>query len=114
MVLLRVPLQAQAPQQVLLPTLNQLIEDVKVSLAVVLVDHSGLLQQVVDDVTPNGRALSTGQRPWMEGRTGRERGGVGVLRSHEGSSKRAGSIGGSGESCCVPHKNADNNKKTTI
>lgn len=68
LVLLGVPLQAQAPQQVLLPSLDQLVEDVEVPLAVVLVHHAGLLQQVVDDVASHRGSLPAGQRP------GRERG----------------------------------------
>lgn len=80
----------------------------KVPLAVVLVDHSGLLQQVVDDVSPNGRTLSTGQRPWIKGRAGRERGEAGVLRSHVGSSQHAGSIG---EKVVVYPQNEHNNKQ---
>lgn len=53
----------------------------KVSLSVVLVDHTGLLQQVVDDVASHGGTLPTGQRPGRG--TGCGRGGVGkagVLR----------------------------------
>lgn len=60
LVLLRVPLQAQASQQVLFPSLDQLIENVEVPLPVVLVDHAGLLQQVVDDVASHWGALTTG------------------------------------------------------
>lgn len=57
LVLLRVPLQAQPSQQVLFPSLNQLIENVEVSLSVILVDHAGLLQQVVDDVASHWSTL---------------------------------------------------------
>lgn len=60
LVLLRVPLQAQAPQQILLPSLDQLVKNVKVPLPMVLVDNAGLLQQVVDDVATNGGTLPTG------------------------------------------------------
>lgn len=60
LVLLRVPLQAQAPQQILLPSLDQLVKNVKVPLPVVLVDNAGLLQQVVDYVATNGGTLPTG------------------------------------------------------
>ncbi|KAG7275113.1 hypothetical protein CRUP_009473 [Coryphaenoides rupestris] len=49
--------EAQLPQQVLLPTLDQLVEDVEVALAMVLVDHPRLLQQVVDDVATHRRPL---------------------------------------------------------
>lgn len=59
LVLLGVPLQAQAPQQVFLSSLNQLIEDVEVPLPVVLVNHAGLFQQVVDDVASHRGALPT-------------------------------------------------------
>lgn len=55
--MLGVPIQAQPPQQVLLPTLDQLVEDVEVALAVVLVDHPRLLQQVVVDVATHRRPL---------------------------------------------------------
>lgn len=88
LVLLRVPLQAQPPQQVLLPSLDQLVENVEVPLPMVLVDHAGLLQQVVDDVASHRGTLSTGQRPEREG-GGRGRGGggegkTGVLRCDVG------------------------------
>lgn len=73
LVLLSVPLQAQPPQQVLLPSLDQLVENVEVPLPVVLVDHAGLLQQVIDDVASHRGTLPTGQRPEREG-GGRERG----------------------------------------
>lgn len=59
LVLLGVPLQAQASQQVLLSSLDQLIEDVEVPLPVVLVNHPGLFQQVVDDVASHRGALPT-------------------------------------------------------
>lgn len=62
LVLLGVSLQAQSSQQVLLSSFDHLIENVEVPLPVVLVDHPGLLQQVVDDVAANRSALSTGQR----------------------------------------------------
>lgn len=75
LVLLGVPLQAQAPQQVLLSSLDQLIEDVEVPLPVVLVNHAGLFQQVVDDVAPHRSALMACRRPERGG--GRERGGGG-------------------------------------
>lgn len=84
LVLLRIPLQAQASQQVFLPSFDQLIENVEVPLSVVLVDNAGLLQQVVDDVASNRGALPTGQRPGgnrgggVEGRVGV--GEAGVLR----------------------------------
>lgn len=43
---LAVPLQAQPPQQVLFPSLHQLVEDVEIPFTMVLVDHPGLFQQV--------------------------------------------------------------------
>lgn len=63
LVLLGVPLQAQTSQQVLLSSLDQLVEDVEVPLPVVLVDHAGLFQQVVDDVASHRGALPTRRRP---------------------------------------------------
>lgn len=82
LVLLGVPLQAQTSQQVLLPSLNQLIEDVEVPLPVVLVNHTGLLQQVVDDVASHRGALPTCRWPERERGGGGERGEdkAGVLR----------------------------------
>lgn len=59
LVLLGVPLQAQTPQQVFLSSLNQLIENVEVPLPVVLVNHTGLFQQVVDDVATHRGTLPT-------------------------------------------------------
>lgn len=99
LVLLTVPLQAQAPQQVLLPSFDQLIENVEVPLSVVLVDHAGLLQQVVDDVASNWCALPPRERPgragWRCGRGGGGRGEggegeAGVLRCDAGLVKHAG------------------------
>lgn len=55
--MLAVSLQAEPAEQVFLPSLHQLIEDVEVSLAVVLVDHTGLLQQVTQDMTTNCTTL---------------------------------------------------------
>lgn len=97
LVLLSVPLQTQAPQQVLLASFNQLIENVEVPLAVVLVDHARLLQQVVDDVASHGCALPPRQRPRRAGcgcGGGRGEGGgegeAGVLRCDAGSVQHAG------------------------
>lgn len=59
LVLLCVPLQAESPEQVLLATLNELIEDVEVSFSVALVHNTRFLQQVVYDVTPNWSTLPT-------------------------------------------------------
>lgn len=56
-VVLAVSLQAEPAEQIFLSSLHQLIEDVEVSLSVVLVDHTGLLQQVTQDVTTNCTAL---------------------------------------------------------
>lgn len=58
MILLWVLLKAQPPEQVLLPSLQQLVEDVEVPLAVVLVHNSGFLQEVVQDVAPNRSPLN--------------------------------------------------------
>lgn len=82
LVLLGVPLQAQTSQQVLLSSLDQLIEDVEVPLPVVLVNHAGLFQQVVDDVASYRGALPACQRPERERGGGVERGEdkAGVLR----------------------------------
>lgn len=55
--MLAVPLQAEPAEQTFLSSLHQLVENVKVSLSVVLVDHAGLLQQVTQDVTPNCTTL---------------------------------------------------------
>lgn len=57
MVFLRVPLEAQCPQQIVLASLQQLVEDVEAPLAVALVHHAGLLQQVVQEVTPHRQPL---------------------------------------------------------
>lgn len=46
-VLLGVSLQAQPVQQVVVPSFHHLIEDVKVSLSVILMHDPRLLQQVV-------------------------------------------------------------------
>lgn len=56
-VMLAVSLQAEPAEQIFLPSLHQLIEDVEVSLAVVLVDHTGLLQQVTQDMTTDCTTL---------------------------------------------------------
>lgn len=58
-VVLAVSLQAEPAKQIFLSSLHQLIEDVEVSLPVVLVDHAGLLQQVTQDVTTNCTTLRT-------------------------------------------------------
>ena len=50
-------LQPQPPHQVIVSTLQQLVEDVEVALSLVQVTHARLLQQVVNDVSTNGRAL---------------------------------------------------------
>lgn len=102
LVLLRVPLQAQAPQQVLLPTFDQLIENVEVPLSMILVDYARLLQQIVNDVASHWCALPPGQRPgradWWCGRGGGGGGGgeeggegeAGVLRCDAGLVQHAG------------------------
>ena len=60
-VALGVPLQAQPAQHLLLAPFQQLVEDVEVPLPVVLVNHSGLLQQVTEDVATHRRTLWAGQ-----------------------------------------------------
>lgn len=68
----------------------------EVPLPVVLVDHSGLLQKVVDDVASHGGALPPGRRPEREGgggrggRAGRGEGEAGVLRRDVGLISHAG------------------------
>lgn len=57
MILLWVLLKAQPPQQILLPSFQQLVEDVEVPLTVVLVHNSGFLQEVVQDVASNRSPL---------------------------------------------------------
>lgn len=56
-VLVGVSLQAQLVQQVVVSPLHDLIEDVKVSLPVILVHDPRLLQQVVQDVASDGVPL---------------------------------------------------------
>lgn len=51
LVLLWVSLKVQIIEQVVICSVQELIEDVKVPLAVVLVHNAGFLQQVVQDVT---------------------------------------------------------------
>lgn len=60
LVLLGVFLQPQSPQQVLLSSLDELIKDVEVPLAVALMHDARLLQQVVQDVTSYRSTLPTG------------------------------------------------------
>lgn len=55
--MLAVSLQAEPAEQILLSSLHQLIENVEVSLTVVLMNHTGLLQQVTQDVTANCTSL---------------------------------------------------------
>lgn len=62
MILLGVLLKAQPPQQILLPSFQQLVEDVEVPLTVVLVHNSGFLQEVVQDVAPNRSPLKQTRR----------------------------------------------------
>lgn len=69
LVLLRVPLQAESPEQILLAALEELIEDVEVSFSVALVHDTRFLQQVVKDVTPNGSTLPTGKANGNNGGT---------------------------------------------
>lgn len=55
--MLAVSLQAEPAEQIFLSSLHQLIEDVKVPLSVVLVHHTGFLQQITQDVTTNCTTL---------------------------------------------------------
>lgn len=63
--MLAVPLQAEPTKQIFFSSLHQLIEDVEVSLAVVLVDHTGLLQQVTQDMTTNCSTLREKGNPCL-------------------------------------------------
>lgn len=56
-VMLGVSLQAQLVQEVVLSSLHELVEDVKVSLPVILMHDPRLLQQVVQDMTSDSVAL---------------------------------------------------------
>lgn len=56
-VMLGVSLQAQLVQEVVLSSLHKLVEDVEVSLPVILMHDPRLLQQVVQDMTSDGVAL---------------------------------------------------------
>lgn len=56
-VLLGVSLQAQLAQQDVISSLHYLVEDVKVSFPVILMHHPRLLQQVVQDMAPDGIPL---------------------------------------------------------
>lgn len=60
LILLCVSLQAEPSQQVLLSSLDYLVENVEIPFSMVLVDHPRLLQQVVNDVAADGSTLSTG------------------------------------------------------
>lgn len=55
--MLAVSLQAHLVQQVVLPSLHQLVEDVEVSLPVILMHHPRLLQQVVQDMSSDSIPL---------------------------------------------------------
>lgn len=56
-VLLGVSLQAHLAEQVVVSSLHQLVEDVKVSLPVILMHDPRLLQQVVQNVAPDSVPL---------------------------------------------------------
>lgn len=56
-VMLGVSLQAQLVQEVVLSSLHKLVEDVEVSLPVILMHDPRLLKQVVQDMTPDSVAL---------------------------------------------------------
>lgn len=55
--MLAVPLQTEPAEQIFLSSLHQLIEDVKVPLSMVLVHHTGFLQEITQDVTTNCTTL---------------------------------------------------------
>lgn len=56
--MLAVSFQAQLVQQTVLPSLHQLVEDMEVSLSVILMHNPWLLQQVVQNMTSNGIPLN--------------------------------------------------------
>ena len=58
-VVIRLSRQLQLSQKARVLALEQLVEDVEVPLTLGLLDNSGLLQQVVVDVTTNGSTLDT-------------------------------------------------------
>lgn len=53
LIFLRVSFQFQCTEQIIVSSIQELIEDVEVPLAVVLVHHPRFLQQVVQDVSPH-------------------------------------------------------------
>lgn len=55
----RVCCEMEVVQQLRVSTLQQLVEDVEVSLSRSLVHHSRLLQQVIVDMTTNWSSLNT-------------------------------------------------------
>jgi hypothetical protein len=57
LVFLGVSLQSQLAEKVLFSSLEQLVENMEVPLAVVLVHNTGFLQQVVEDVATYRRPL---------------------------------------------------------
>lgn len=57
LVFLWVSLKVQFIKQVVICSIQELIEDVKVPLTMVLVHNTGFLQQVVQDVTAHWRPL---------------------------------------------------------
>lgn len=59
MVVLRVSFQVQCVEQVVVPSIQKLVEDVEVPLTVVLVNYTGFLQQVVQDVSAHWCPLVT-------------------------------------------------------
>lgn len=66
LVLLWVSLKVQFIEQVVVCSIQELIEDVEVPLAVVLVHNPRFLQQVVQDVTAHRRSL--GEVPQNDGK----------------------------------------------
>ena len=61
-----VSLKTELLQKIILSSLHQLVEDVEVPLSVVLMDHPGLLQQIVEDVS--AQRFSLGIRAQLSSR----------------------------------------------
>lgn len=57
----RICSEVEVCQQLRVSTLQQLVEDVEVSLTRCLVHHSRFLQQVIVDMTTNWSSLNTGR-----------------------------------------------------
>lgn len=63
---MRVSLQLQAFQQLIIPSIQKLVENMKVSFPVVLVYNTGFLQKVVKDVRSHGCTLQSKTEEWKE------------------------------------------------